>query len=112
MVGARGRPVAALGVVGGFMQPQGQQQILRAVLERGDEPQAAVSAPRWRALGDRRLGLEPGFDRELADGLARRGHELEPLARFEAGGAQLVLRRDDRYVAGSDPRKDGVALGW
>jgi gamma-glutamyltranspeptidase/glutathione hydrolase len=112
MVGTADRFVAALGVVGGFMQPQGQQQILRAVLEDGAGPQAAVSAPRWRVLGGRRLGLEPGFDRELAASLARRGHELEPLERSAAGGAQLAMRRDDRYVAGSDPRNDGIALGW
>jgi gamma-glutamyltranspeptidase/glutathione hydrolase len=112
MVGESGAPLAALGVVGGFMQPQGQLQILRSVLEGGADPQAAVSAPRWRAVAGRRLAVEPGFDRRLAEELAARGHAIEPLARFEAGGAQLAMRRDGAYAAGSDPRKDGVALGW
>ncbi len=112
MVGADDQFVAALGVVGGFMQPQGQQQILRALLEDGAEPQDAIAAPRWRAVGGRRLAIEPGFDPGLADALAKRGHELEPLVRFEAGGAQLAMRRGDAYAGGSDPRKDGVAIGW
>jgi gamma-glutamyltranspeptidase / glutathione hydrolase len=30
---------------------------------------------------------------------------------FNFGGAQIVLKTDAGYVAGSDPRKDGLAIG-
>jgi gamma-glutamyltranspeptidase/glutathione hydrolase len=106
-----GEMLGCLGVVGGFMQPQGQLQILRGVLERGLDPQEALDAPRFRVLGGRRLGLEPGFDDGVRAELSARGHELSELGRFEGGGAQLVLRADDGLRGASDRRKDGHAVG-
>ena len=98
-----------LGVVGGYMQPQGQLQILRNVLARGMDPQAAIDAPRFRALKGRRLALEADYPRAIAEALAAKGHEIEPLSRKEAGGAQMILRIRDDLVGGSDSRKDGHA---
>jgi gamma-glutamyltranspeptidase/glutathione hydrolase len=100
-----------LGVVGGFMQPQGQMQILRHVLDHGLGVQAAIDAPRVRFTRGREIAVEPGFDREVVAELARRGHVIGELDRFSAGGAQAILRDGDRLRGGSDPRKGGVALG-
>lgn len=100
-----------LGIVGGFQQPQGQFQIIRDVVDRGMDPQEAVSAPRWRYLGGVRVGLEAAFDAAVVEGLRERGHEVSELGRFHAGGAQMIIRRAGRYVGGSDPRKDGMAHG-
>jgi gamma-glutamyltranspeptidase len=47
----------------------------------------------------------------VRDDLAGRGHEVSTLRRFEAGGAQLVLRTADGLKGASDPRKDGRAAG-
>ncbi len=107
MLGRDGSFLGALGVVGGFQQPQGQLQILRGMFEEGLAPQAALDRPRFRSLGGRRVGFERSFDRELVRALAGRGHEVSELSRFEAGGAQLILLEDDRYVGASDRRKDG-----
>ena len=96
-----------LGVVGGFMQPQGQLQILRNVFDRGMTAQEAVDAPRLRVLGGRTVGLESGFDEAVRAELARRGHQISPLPRFECGGAQMILRNGDALDGGSDRRKDG-----
>jgi gamma-glutamyltranspeptidase / glutathione hydrolase len=40
------------------------------------------------------------------------GHELidEPPGAF--GGAQAIVRLPRGYAAGSDPRKDGMAVGY
>lgn len=105
--------LGCLGVVGAFMQPQGQLQILRNVLDRGMDPQAAIDAPRFR-ISERsersRVAVEVGFPAEVAEGLARMGHEVGRLAWWDAGGAQLVLRAEDgSLLGGSDPRKDGRA---
>ena len=43
--------------------------------------------------------------------LMRRGDSVA-LAREPWGGAQAILRDGDVFHAGSDPRKDGVALAW
>jgi len=51
----------------------------------------------------------------VAADLASRGHVIErepPDSAFGFGGAQLVRRIDGGYVAGSDPRKDGLAAGF
>jgi gamma-glutamyltranspeptidase/glutathione hydrolase len=102
--------MGCLGVVGGFMQPQGQVQILRNVLDRGMGLQAALDAPRARFVAGRQVLLEPGYDADVAGELRRRGHELGELTRFQAGGAQAVFRIDGLLHGASDPRKDGMAL--
>ena len=113
MLGAGGGFLGCLGVVGGFMQPQGQLQIVRNVLDRGMDPQAAIDAPRFR-LSERsegsRVAVEEGFPEEVGEGLARIGHEVGRLPWWDAGGAQLVLRTEEgSLLGGSDPRKDGRA---
>jgi gamma-glutamyltranspeptidase/glutathione hydrolase len=109
MLGRSEKLVGSLGVVGGFMQPQGQLQILRNIYERGLDPQAALDAPRFRFVEGRRVGLELGYDARVVEDLTARGHEIEDLPRFQAGGAQLVLCNDGRFLGASDPRKDGYA---
>ncbi len=98
-----------LGVVGGFMQPQGHLQVLRNVIEHGMAPQEAVDAPRFRALSGNHVGFEAGFDQDIVAGLAQRGHKVVGLDPDEAGGAQLILRTADGFLGGSDRRKDGHA---
>lgn len=111
MLGRDGDLWGCLGVVGGFMQPQGRLQILRNILDRGADPQTAVSMPRFRVLGGREVAFEPGFDAGVVRELQARGHETSELSSFEAGGGQVILRSDDGLIGGSDPRKDGFAQG-
>jgi gamma-glutamyltranspeptidase / glutathione hydrolase len=108
MLGRDGGFAGALGVVGGFMQPQGQAQVLRGLLDRGLGPQAALDAPRFRLRGGLRIDVEPGFD---SAGLQRRGHDVGRLDPGDAGGAQLVLALPGGGFAGaSDRRRDGRAV--
>lgn len=111
-----GRLDVALGCMGGMMQPQGILQVL-AHLDAGADPHQAVSAPRWRLLDQRRLLLENALlatpaGRHLATSLSARGHLVGTAGPLAFGGAQVVQRRNHRWHAGSDPRKDGgvVAL--
>jgi gamma-glutamyltranspeptidase/glutathione hydrolase len=99
------------GVVGGFMQPQGHLQVLRNLLDRGQDPASAVGSPRFRVLGGRAVAFEPAFDRDVVRALESRGHEAEELSGYEAGGGQLIVRTEDGFVGGSDPRKDGMVGG-
>jgi gamma-glutamyltranspeptidase/glutathione hydrolase len=39
--------------MGGAMQPQGHVQVATRLLATGQNPQAAVDAPRWRVEGDK-----------------------------------------------------------
>ena len=112
---ADGTPQMAFGVMGGPMQSQGHVQMALRVLHYGQNPQAAADAPRWRVTGGRQVAVEPGFDAGVASELAARGHEVTVESGsgvFAFGGAQLVLRQGDAYIAGSDPRKDGQAVAF
>jgi gamma-glutamyltranspeptidase/glutathione hydrolase len=107
-----GAPVGPFGVMGGEMQPQGHVQVLSAMLDRGLNPQAALDAPRWQVERSGRVVVEPATPQAVVDGLRGRGHEVrvEPNAML-FGRGQIIVRRDDAYVAGSEPRADGAAVG-
>ncbi len=122
-----GKLHACFGVMGGYMQPQGHLQMLVNLLDLGMTPQQALDMPRWQlAKPDRGLGAEePGGVVSMEEGwsfatlaaLARRGHPLEAVdgfARGSFGGGQIILRDPESGVltGGSDPRKDGCAVGW
>jgi gamma-glutamyltranspeptidase/glutathione hydrolase len=112
---ADGTPQMAFGVMGGPMQSQGHLQMALRVLHYGQNPQAAADAPRWRVTGGLKVAVEPGFDAAVVSELAARGHDVTVERGdgvFAFGGAQLVLKRGDAYVAGSDPRKDGQAVAF
>ena len=50
-----GSLLGPFGVMGGPMQPQGHMQVVLRLVDHGDDPQAALDAPRWR-VGDRARG--------------------------------------------------------
>jgi gamma-glutamyltranspeptidase/glutathione hydrolase len=106
-----GRLLGPFGVMGGFIQAQAHMQLVSALVDGGDDPQAALDRPRFRVEGEVVL-LEEGLWPE-ADALERAGHQIvcetDP-AGF--GGGQAILVEGDALVGGSDPRKDGYAAGY
>jgi gamma-glutamyltranspeptidase/glutathione hydrolase len=109
---ADGTPLAAFGLMGGPMQAQGHLQLMLRILGHAQNPQSAADAPRWRILSGRQVAVEPGMSVSLVEQLRSRGHEIivePPDEIFAFGGAQIIVRTADGYVAGSDPRKDGQA---
>jgi gamma-glutamyltranspeptidase/glutathione hydrolase len=108
-----GTPLIAFGLMGGPMQAQGHVQLMNRILTHGQNPQAAADAPRWRILSGTKIAVEPAMSAALVEGLKALGHEIvvEPLdTNFAFGGAQIICKMEHGYVAGSDPRKDGLAL--
>ena len=107
-----GRPSFVFGVMGGDMQPQGHAQVLANLLVFGMNVQEAGEAARARWTGDS-VAAESGIPREVLDGLVTRGHRVadEPGG---FGGFQGIRINPDSGVlmGGSDPRKDGLALGY
>lgn len=97
------------------MQPQGHLQMVLRIALHGQNPQAACDAPRWQVIGGRDVAIERGFSEATLDELASRGHRLRENAEEESfafGGGQLIYRSEDGYIAASDPRKDGQAVGF
>ena len=104
----------AFGVMGGFMQPQGHAQVIVRMADYGQNPQTALDAPRFRVEKGLEVGIEPGFDPSVYEGLRDLGHELVVAERrtVSFGGAQAIYRLDGGYCGASDARRDGQAVGF
>ncbi len=117
----RGRNLyASFGVMGGFMQPQGHLQVINALIDAGMDPQTALDSPRFCVMNGEtgtQIALEQGIDFDIMAYLADLGHHIIPVGgnkRALFGGGQIILRDPDTGVlwGGSDPRKDGAAVGY
>ena len=106
-----GKPVMSFGVMGGPMQPQGHVQVAIRIAEYGQNPQAAIDAPRWQTMGGLEVAVEEVFPTAVREELGRRGHRLRTEGPITFGGAQACYRMPDGYLAASEPRKDGHAAG-
>ncbi len=106
--------VMSFGVMGADMQPQGHMQMVVRLVDYFQNPQAAADAPRWKIMLDGGLLLEHFVSDDVARGLANLGHRVvrAGAGNMEFGAAQLILRLDDGYVAASEPRRDGQAVGF
>jgi gamma-glutamyltranspeptidase/glutathione hydrolase len=113
-----GRPVMSFGVMGGNMQPQGHLQTLVRMLVYGQQPQAACDAPRWKVATGLDIDCEHTMAPALADGLRGLGHALKPTLDpyMDFGSGQFIWRMGDPavegYVAASDSRREGQAVGF
>jgi gamma-glutamyltranspeptidase / glutathione hydrolase len=100
------------GVMGGAYQPVGHAHVLTNLLDYGMDPQEALDCPRVFHM-EGRLDVERGVSEPVFEGLAKLGH---PVARPEMpwGGGQIVGVdwANGTLLGGSDPRKDGCALGY
>ncbi|MER1968432.1 gamma-glutamyltransferase family protein [Castellaniella sp. GW247-6E4] len=111
----RGQPVAGFGVMGGNMQAQGHVQVVQQLVDLQHNPQAALDAPRFRIQPGASITLESAVPTAVADALSALGHsvEVQPADSLDFGSGQIIQRRENgAYVAGTDPRRDGVALGY
>lgn len=107
-----GRTMMPYGVMGGDYQPFGHVRLLTNVLDYGMDVQAALDQPRVFHDGSAVL-VERSVSAASLRGLQERGHRCE-LAGDPHGGGQAVLIDWDRgsLTGGSDPRKDGCAIGY
>ncbi len=113
-----GQPVMSFGVMGANMQPQGHVQSLVRMLDYSQSPQAACDAPRWRYNAGLEINMEATMNANTVQGLAERGHRMKVIndAYQDFGAGQVIWRAGDPkvqgYVAASDSRRDGQAVGF
>ena len=108
----KGDPLMSFGVMGGSMQPQGHGQMIIRIFQYGQNPQAAIDAPRWRLMSGEDVILESGFKDDVYKDLSKRGHQVSKEFFYKFGGAQLIYKLEDGYLGASDWRKDGQAVGY
>ncbi len=110
------------GTPGGDQQPQWNMQVIANMLDWGMSPQEAVEAPRWTSFpgtdpanlpNPYELRLERRYPGSTLLDLRRRGHTVHALPDWGAGGAaQVIAWEEGVCYGGSDPRAEGVALGF
>jgi gamma-glutamyltranspeptidase / glutathione hydrolase len=100
------------GVMGAHYQPMGHAQVVINLVDYGMDVQAAIDCPRAFFVGGTTV-VERGLPAATLEALAARGHEVA-LAPSPWGGAQAIRIDWERgiLIGGSDPRKDGCALGY
>lgn len=116
-----GAPIGPFGVMGGHMQAQGHLQVALATVDRAEDPMTALARPRW--FWDRELRIMT--ESPLAGELAALGHDVVGApSRAVYGRGQIIWALDGAgglvgerpgtrgYVAASEPRADGVPMGW
>ncbi len=100
------------GLMGGDMQAQGHAQVLLNLIDFGMDVQQAGEQARFRHF-ESGLALESGVGVEVRKALEAKGHKLTP-APGMFGGYQAIMidPKTGALFGGSDPRKDGCAIGW
>ncbi len=112
MLARDGKPYASFGVMGGPYQPNGHARLISNLVDHGMDPQAAMDAPR-SFYNDGYLAVERGYSRRTLDSLGAMGHDAR-VAPGAIGGGQIIVIDPETgcLVGGSDPRKDGCAMGY
>jgi len=112
MLSKDGRAVMSYGVMGGQYQPVGQTQVVTNVVDYDMDAQEAIDLPRsfWF---EGTYELEKGIPDATKAGLEALGHTTGPIDPPHGGGQAIKIDWDTGTLeGGSDPRKDGIALGY
>jgi gamma-glutamyltranspeptidase/glutathione hydrolase len=107
-----GRCDTSFGVMGAHYQPMGHVQMAINLFDYGMDVQSAIDAPRAFFVGEQTV-VERGMPAATVEGLRARGHQVA-VAPTPWGGAQAIRIDWERgvLIGGSEPRKDGCALGY
>lgn len=107
-----GHTVLSFGVTGGHFQPAGQVQVLSNIIDYGMSVQQAIDFPRMFARGDS-LALESTVPIRIENALRDAGHRpnrtADPLG---TAHAIWIDQKNGVLRGGSDPRRDGIAVGY
>ena len=107
-----GKPWLSFGVMGAAFQPIGHVYVMTNMLDYKMDVQEAIDHPR-AFFEDGEVQYETPLSGAVADGLGKLGHTMA-LRSDPWGGGQAIEIDSARGVlsGGSDPRKDGCALGY
>ena len=100
------------GAPGGDVQVQAMLQVFLNTFHFGMDIQEAIDLPRLFPLGGK-VQVERGIRPDVVAGLQRLGHAIEAVDRPHGGGQAIWIDHDRGVlIGGSEPRKDGCALGY
>ncbi len=106
-----GRAVMPFGVMGGQYQPTGHAHFLTNLLDYRMDVQTALDFP--RVFHDGKVcQVERGIPTQIKEALTNLGHKVVPAVLPHGGGQAIWMNENGGLVGGSDPRKDGCAMGY
>lgn len=106
-----GRAAMPFGVMGGHFQPVGHVHFLTNIVDYGMSVQEALDCPRAFAFGGA-LQVERGVPASTRVSLAALGHDVVETDLPLGGGQAIAIDwANGVLTGGSDPRKDGCAMG-
>lgn len=114
MVSKDGRAEMTFGVMGGQYQAFGHMHFLTRYFDFGMDIQEAQDAPRiFPVPGQDVVEMEGTIPADVIAGLERLGHKRIAPAK-PIGGSQAIWIDHERgiFTGGSEPRKDGCAIGY
>lgn len=104
--------ILSYGVMGGQYQPIGQSHVLQNIIDYDKSIQDALNISRVFALNGK-LKVEKSLNIEIINKLKSIGHEILVEEKAIGGGQCIKIdRKNGVLIAGSDPRKDGMAIGY
>jgi gamma-glutamyltranspeptidase / glutathione hydrolase len=107
-----GRCTMSFGVMGADYQPMGHAQVVTNMIDYGMDVQQAIDAPRVFYV-DETTEIERGVPATTIEGLKARGHNVVVRPLPHGGGQGIVIDWETgTLIGGSDPRKDGCAIGY
>jgi gamma-glutamyltranspeptidase/glutathione hydrolase len=114
MAAEKGRVFMSFGVMGGHYQAMGHAHLLAKLFDHRLDLQTAIDLPRLFPLpGTNVVEMEKSLRDRHGPELEARGFVVQPPG-WAIGGAQAIWIDWERgtLLGGSDPRKDGCALGF
>ena len=109
----------SFGVMGGFQQPQGQLQVISNIVDHNMDSQEALDSLRFSVDVNEsgHVLVESDLDQEVVNKLRAKGHNVTVVNGYDRimfGGGQIISRDSDTglLTGGSEPRKDGAAIGY
>lgn len=110
----QGKPVGPFGVMGGYMQPQGHFQVVLRTIYQQLNPQAALDAPRWQWMENKKIMIEATMDPAVIAQLTAWGHDIEVTEDGGPFGRGQIIWKDEHgvYQGGTESRTDGSIAAY
>ena len=114
MITKDGKTVMSYGVMGGEYQAMGHAQFLSRYFDYGLDIQEAQDAPRFMVDPfDGSVEMEGAVPEAIVAELKTMGHEIQPDSKPVGGSQAIAINWENGILTGgSDPRKDGCAIGY
>ena len=112
MVFEKNKLFMSYGVMGGDYQPMGHADVLSCILDHSLSFQGALDKPRFLPINNI-VETEEGVSKHLENKLRQKGHIISKATHPHGGGQIISIDHNlGRLTGASDPRKDGIALGY